>query len=420
MTSYRIPFDVLENFSRDVLIKIGVEPQHAAVVADILTESDRRGHETHGIGRLKPIYYDRVKKGILETAVKYDIVKETSTTAVIDAHNSLGHPISKIAMQMAIDKAKQHGLGMVVCRNSTHYGIAGYYTSMAAAQGCVGMCGTNARPSIPPTGAVENMLGTNPLAFAFPTDEDFDFNLDCATSIAQRGRIEQYVRENRPVPAGWVIDDKGQPCSDAQQVLTGLTKGTHALLPLGGAGEELGGYKGYGYATVVEVLSASLSQANFLRALYGTKPDGSAGPIELGHFFFAANVEAFTTLEEFKKSAGDIMRELRTAKKAHPEDRIYVAGEKECEAYHEQIKLGGVIIEPANQKAIDAMRAEQGLTQYVFPWDAKQDVPITMTEEKPNLKVCKYPEGAVQNMCLDKSMYVGDGCYHACSCHVRK
>jgi L-2-hydroxycarboxylate dehydrogenase (NAD+) len=155
---------------------------------------------------------------------------------------------------------------LVTVRNSTHYGIAGYYALMAVENGMIGITGTNARPSIAPTWGVENMLGTNPLTFGIPTDEEFPFVLDCATSVSQRGKIEVYDRLGKDIPPGWVIDEKGETRTDTKQILVDLVQGKAALTPLGGLGEEQGGYKGYGYATVVEILSAALQQGAFLKA----------------------------------------------------------------------------------------------------------------------------------------------------------
>lgn len=168
-----IDWSTLGNFMKDVFMKVGVPEEDAEICADVLMESDRRGIESHGVNRFKPIYIDRIKLGIQNPITNFEIIKETPTTAVIDGHDGMGHVIGKKSMQMAIDKAKKYGLGMVAVRNSTHYGIAGYYSIMAANAGMIGITGTNARPSIAPTFGVENMLGTNPLTIGFPTDEEF-------------------------------------------------------------------------------------------------------------------------------------------------------------------------------------------------------------------------------------------------------
>jgi LDH2 family malate/lactate/ureidoglycolate dehydrogenase len=222
---YYIDFDTMEQFMIDVFKGVGVPEADARICAEVLITSDKRGIDSHGIGRLKPIYYDRIKLGVQNPVTNFEIVREGPTTAVIDGHHGMGHVIGKKSMQMAIDKAKKFGMGMVAVRNSTHYGIAGYYAIMAADQGMIGITGTNARPSIAPTFGVENMLGTSPLTFGMPTDEEFPFVLDCATSITQRGKIEVYEREGKELPEGWVIGEDGTARTDTKQVLIDLVTG---------------------------------------------------------------------------------------------------------------------------------------------------------------------------------------------------
>ncbi|GHU05697.1 hypothetical protein FACS1894147_12130 [Spirochaetia bacterium] len=201
----------MHDFMRQAFIAAGVPAEDAKVCADVLIESDKRGIDSHGVGRLKPIYLDRIKEGIQFVKTNFEIVRETPSTAVIDGHDGMGHVIGVRAMTMALEKAKKCGLAMTVVRNSTHYGIAGFYALMAAKEDMICFTGTNARPSIAPTFGVENMLGTNPLTIGFPTDEDFPFVIDCATSITQRGKIEHYARIGKTMPSGWVIDEKRPP-----------------------------------------------------------------------------------------------------------------------------------------------------------------------------------------------------------------
>ena len=212
------------------------------------------------------------------------------------------------------------------------------------------------------------MLGTNPLTFGMPTDEEFPFVLDCATSITQRGRIEYYSRIGKSTPSGMVIGRDGQPQTNSDQILSDLNTGKAALAPLGGIGEELAGYKGYGYATVVEILSAALQQGNFLRALTGIGEKGEKVPFHLGHFFIAIDTEAFMGLDSFKKTCGDILRDLRGSVKAPGEDHIYTAGEKEYLVWQER-KNSGVPINDAVQKELIKIRDELGLSQYRFPFE---------------------------------------------------
>ena len=360
-------FDEMHEFMRKTFIAAGVPAEDAVICADVLIESDKRGIDSHGVGRLKPIYLDRIKEGIQFVKTNFEIVRETPSTAVIDGHDGMGHVIGVRAMKMAIEKAKKCGLAMTVVRNSTHYGIAGYYALMAAKEDMICFTGTNARPSIAPTFGVENMLGTNPLTIGFPTDEEFPFIIDCATSTTQRGKIEHYARINKTMPSGWVIDGKGQAVTDPNIALKGLVAGTCALTPVGGIGDELAGYKGYGWATVVEVLSAALQGGSFLKTLTGIGADGSHRPYHLGHWFIAIQIAAFTDPAAFKKTAGDILRELRASKKAEGQTRIYTAGEKEYLAFLERSKTG-IPLNPAVRKSLEAARDEWKVA-FRFSWE---------------------------------------------------
>jgi LDH2 family malate/lactate/ureidoglycolate dehydrogenase len=269
-------------------------------------------------------------------------------------------------MKTAIEKAKKYGLGAVAVKNSTHFGIAGYYSLMAIKEGMIGIAVTNARPSIPPTFGVEPMLGTNPLTAGAPTDESFPFLIDCATSIIQRGKVELYNRINKPLPEGVIITSEGKTETDPGKILEDLGKGKAALLPLGGKGEETSGYKGYGYATLVEVLSAALTGGIYLKDTIGIT-ENDQKRLKVGHFFLAINIEDFLSLKSFIKTAGNIMRGLRSAKKVPGENRIYTAGEKE---YYFEIerKKTGIPISKNLQEDIRIMKEELNLRKYNFPF----------------------------------------------------
>jgi len=363
-----IHVEVLHDFMKDVFKGLGTPEEEAKISADVLIASDLRGIPSHGVQRLK-MYYDRIKNGQHLAVTNFVIVKDEGATAVVDGHHGNGHVISKRCMQMAIDKAKKYGMGMVVARNSTHYGIAGYYALQAIEQGCIGITGTDARPSVAPTFGVEPMLGTNPLTFGFPTDEEFPFVLDCATSIIQRGKVEVYSRENKSLPAGCVVDrETGELRTDTDQVLKDLVTKKAALLPLGGAGEELAGYKGYGYCAVVEILSAALQGGKYMKQLSGIGEKGEKDHFYLGHFFIAIDVEHFMGLETLKRIAGSICHELRHSERAPNAERIYTAGEKEYEA-EKIVREKGVPINESIQKDLITMRDELDLSQYHFPFE---------------------------------------------------
>jgi len=363
-TAY-VPVDVIRRLMVDVFVGLGVPADDADVCADVLITSDLRGIESHGIGRLK-MYFDRIRAGVQFPTTEFRVVRDRGATAVVDGGHGMGHVIGVRSMRMAIDKAKEFGLGAVAVRNSTHYGIAGYYALMAVRAGMAGLVTTNARPSIAPTFGVEPMLGTNPVTFGCPTDEPFPFVIDCATSITQRGKIEVLARDGKPTPAGWAIDAEGRPHTDTPALLEDLVTRAAALLPLGGAGELLGGHKGYGYATMVEILSAALQGGSHTRGLLGWA-DGERVPYKLGHFFLAIDIAHFTELEAFQATAGAICRALRTSQRIPGEERIWTAGEKEHEIEARR-REEGVPINPALQADIKAMESELKLSGYDFPF----------------------------------------------------
>ena len=356
MTAVWVDFDFMEQFMVDVFTGVGVPLEDAKVCAEVLITSDKRGIDSHGVNRLKPMYYNRIKQGIQQPVTKFEVVREGTTTAVVDGNTGMGHLIAKKAMQMAIDKAKKFGTAMVVAKNSTHFGIAGYYAMMAADAGMIGITGTNARPSVSPTYGYEPMMGTNPLTIAMPTDEDFPFVLDPATSIIQRGKVEVAARTGTPIAEGLVIGSEGNFLTDPNEILAKLKEGEASLMPIGGKAET-GGYKGYGYATVVEILSTALQSGPFMRAITG---------VNLGHFFMVYDISAFTDLDDFKKTTGDILRALRASKKIKGHDRIYTAGEKEHLAWLER-KDKGVPLNESLQQEMLQMRDELGLdTRFPF------------------------------------------------------
>ena len=218
MRKITVDWKTITNFVTDALVGVGIHREDAEICTDVLLESDRRGIESHGVNRFKPIYMDRIAAGIQNPVTNLEVIRETRTTAVIDGHDGMGQVIGYKAMKIAIEKAKGYGMGMVAVRNSCHYGIAGYYVTMCTQEGMIGITGTNARPSIAPTFGVENMLGTNPLTIGLPTDEPFPFVLDCATSITQRGKIEYFARIGKDTPSGMVIGRDGNPKTDSKQI----------------------------------------------------------------------------------------------------------------------------------------------------------------------------------------------------------
>jgi len=357
----------LERFMKEGFIALGVPGDDAALCARVLIESDLRGVESHGIGRFK-MYVDRIRDGILRPVTRTSIVRETMNTAVIDGNHGMGHVIAHQAMEKAIALAKTSSIGLVAVRNSTHFGICGYYPSMAIEQNMAGLAFSNARPSTAPTFGVQPAIGTNPISFGAPSDEEYPFLLDIATSTIQRGKIEINAREGKPTAKGLTIDIDGNEPTDSRELLRTLVEGTASLLPLGGAGEELGGHKGYGLGMMVEILCASFSGGSFGKALSGME-GGLHTPHRLGHLFAAINIASFVPIGVFKAITGSIMREIRSSAKAPGHDRIFMAGEKEFEMI-ERRKSEGVPINKSMQDIMIELARELKLGSFNFPFYA--------------------------------------------------
>ncbi len=356
----RVPVSKIYELMQRVFTELGVPESEAKICADVLIESDLSGIESHGVGRLK-MYYDRIKAGVQFVETKIDVIQDFNAIAVWDGNHGMGHLISHRAMQSAIDRAKKFGIGCVAVRNSTHFGICGYYARMACDQDMVGLCFTNARPSIAPLFGVAPMLGTNPICFGAPTNKPYPFIYDAATSISQRGKVEVYARANKPTPEGWAIDKEGKPYTDTQQLLKDLISGDASMVGLGGMEELTGGHKGYGLAVMVEILSAALQSGSFMEQLHGWDSNGKRVPYKLGHLFIAMDISKFTEIEEFKRISGDILTRLQQSPKRPDKDRIWVAGEKEY--YKEkEIREKGIKINENLQKNIDIMLKELNIT----------------------------------------------------------
>jgi L-2-hydroxycarboxylate dehydrogenase (NAD+) len=305
---------------------LGVPTADAYIVADNLVTANLRGVDSHGVARLRR-YVNGIRDGMMVPHPRVRTVVETPATATLDAGGGLGQPVSYRAF--------------VTVRNSNHYGIAAYYAMMALEHDCVGISMTNAAVLVVPTFGRDAVLGTNPIAVAAPAGEERPFVLDMATSAVPRGKLEVYHREGRALPLGWATDEAGEPTTDAAQVLDNLlARRGGGLLPIGGAGELLGGHKGYGLGLLVDVLSAVLSGAAYANLVYPKTPDGQPLPSNIGHFFGAWRIDAFRPLEEFRAAMDDLQRRLKSAPKAEGQDRIYIHGEKEYEEAERRSREG--------------------------------------------------------------------------------
>jgi LDH2 family malate/lactate/ureidoglycolate dehydrogenase len=346
----RVAESDLQGFTARVLRHVGMREADAATVAAVLVASDVRGIASHGVARLD-YYVTMIEAGSIDPAAEPAIASASATTAVLDARNGMGQPAGVRAMTLAIEKAAAHDLGMVVVRHSNHYGIAGYYAMMAIERDMIGISLTNTHTAVAPTGGRAPTYGTNPIAIAVPTAGPVPFVLDMASSVVPRGKLEVAARRGEPLTPGWALDSQGRPTIDAEEALRG------ALLPLGGPAIT-SGYKGYGLAIAIEILSAVLP-GSLYGPLIHTMWDSSS-PSDLGQFFMAINVAAFDDPAAFKARTSDLLRLLKESPPAAGSEQILVAGEKEQRAT-ETNRREGVPLEEKVVAALEKMAEKYSL-----------------------------------------------------------
>lgn len=338
----------LETFVGACFVKLGLSSEEALASAEILVAADARGIESHGVGRLWR-YKNGIQRGIMSGAVQPTILRETPLSLVLDANGAMGLSLSRKTMTRIIEKAKATGAAFSSVRNSNHFGIAGYYTEMAARADMIGLCMTNTAALGVPTFGRKAMFGTNPIAISVPAHSGRMFTLDMATTVVTRGKVEVYEREGKPLPAGWAVDTKGLGTSDAYRLLDDmLYQRGGGILPLGGEGELFSGYKGYGLAEVVDIMTAVLSGGVFGQSVM----DSEATSARVCHFFGAIRLDLFRDPEEIKSDMDRLLGELEHAEPAEGSLRVYYAGLKEHEA-EARCARGGV---PLSQKVADQLR----------------------------------------------------------------
>jgi L-2-hydroxycarboxylate dehydrogenase (NAD+) len=344
------PAERLREFTERVFRKMGVPHADARVAADVLSCADRRGIDSHGVARLST-YVELLGAGRINPKPTPRTVRESASTATLDGDNGLGLVVGPRANDLAMEKADRAGTGWVSVCNTNHYGIAGYYPLRALERDMIGWSMTNSSRGVAPLWGAERMLGTNPIAIAFPGLEEPPIVVDMATSAVAYGKIETAQRTGKTIPEGWAIDSEGRPTTDPAAMTAG-----GALLPLG-SDREHGGHKGYALSLAVDVLCAVLSGANWgpfapSFVLRWTPPARSVGK-GIGHFFGAMRIDAFRDPLEFKAQIDDLVRTLRKTRPAPGTRGPLLPGDPEREAESERA-LRGVPLLPA---VVDDLRA---------------------------------------------------------------
>ena len=307
--------------------KLGVPAGDAEIAANILVASDLRGVDTHGVIRFNPHawYIKWLREGVMTAKPNIRVIKENASTALLDADNGMGFVAGHRAMELAIKKARESGVGIVTVRNSRHYGMSAYYSMLALPHDMIGIAMTNASRQVVPTFGREARFGTNPISFAIPAQQEQAFVLDMATTTAAAGKLELAIRLGKPVPTGWALNEKAEPTTDPK-----VAQQARRLLPLGGS-RESGSHKGYGLGILVEILCGVLT---------GTLTALNPNQEPRGHFFGAIDPSAFRPAAEFKADMDRLIRELKSTPPVEGESRVYVAGEIEFETAEERSERG--------------------------------------------------------------------------------
>lgn len=331
-----LPRQGLTDFCRDVFIAHGLSRDDAALSAAVLVAADARGIPSHGVARL-PRYVGGLENGTIAADGEPQVLHETPLSLALDAQGAMGAPVSQRAMDAAITKAKVSGAGFATVRESNHFGIAAWYAMAALEHDMIGIAMTNTAALGVPTHGTRAMFGTNPIAFAAPAERERAFVLDMSTTAVTYGKIEVYARQGKPLPAGWASDAHGREAVDAASLWESMNRyAGGGLHPLGGAGTALGGHKGYGLATMVDILSGVLSGHGFGQHLHDT-PSAMG---RVGHFFAALRIDMFREAGEFRRDMDQLLSELRSSPPAEGQSRIYYAGLKEIEREDEAARAG--------------------------------------------------------------------------------
>jgi LDH2 family malate/lactate/ureidoglycolate dehydrogenase len=322
----RIEASVLAAFVQRTLAAAGLPATDAAQVAELMVEADLRGSDTHGVIRL-PLYVRRLKAGGINKRPNIRVVRDKPSAALVDGDNGMGHLVMRCAAHTAIEKAKQTGIGWVGARMSNHAGPAALYALMPLAHDMIGIyLAVGSNNHLPPWGARENLLGTNPIAVAIPAAAEPPVVLDMAPTVAAFGKVRLKAQRGEEMPVGWMIDRDGKPLTDAKRADEGF------LLPIGD-------YKGYGLSLIIGLLAGTLNAAAFGKDVvdFVKEPGKTANT---GHAVVALSIAALAPVDEFKRQVDAAVRTMRAAERLPGIERIRLPGEQSHRTRLDRAKSG--------------------------------------------------------------------------------
>ena len=324
--SKRISPEKLTGYCVQVLTKSGLKPQDARIIADVLVMTDTWGTFSHGTGALLN-YVNTIKAGGIDPSAAPTIVEQDNSWALVDGHSSMGMLSSSLAMNLAIEKARNNTISWVGVRNSSHFGAAGYYANMAAENGMIGIAMSNADPNMVVPGARGHVIGNNPLAYAVPAGEEYPLLLDIALSAVAAGKIFAMKSSGKSIPDTWLTDEEGLPTSEV-----GNWPNAGSMLPMAG-------HKGYGIAMLIEVLAGGLTGAGMLNEVKSWILQSSETS-RLGQAFVAIHIGSIIPIDTFKQRIDSVVRQIRESPRAKGSERIYVPGEIEWEKREDALRNG--------------------------------------------------------------------------------
>ncbi len=330
----------IERLVYKIFLKHGMSSNHSKISAKAITNAELIGAPTHGLARLK-MYCDRINKKLINPRPKIKIKKISSSVSHVDANNSIGFVAGEVGIKQAIKNAKKTGIGLVGIKNSGHYGLSGYYAEQAVKKNLIAFCFTNAPPAIAPYGARKSLFGTNPVCFGTPTSNKIPFIFDSSVSIINRGKIRVAARNKKKIPEGVALDKYGKPTTDAIKALAGVQ------LPIAG-------FRGSGFAWMVDILSGVLTGGN-----HGGKVkdpfDDFSGPQNIGHLFFVLKPNLF--IGNYSQRIKENIRRIKRLPKIKGVKEILYPGENKFRRYKKNLKRN--IIIPKNiQKDIEELNVK--------------------------------------------------------------
>lgn len=323
-TAVVVQAEELVTFCRETLLRAGLDPPGAEIVARSLVEADLRGIFTHGVVRLW-LYERRTRAGLIQPSPAMRLTRTGPATAILHGGHGAGQVVGSRAMAEAITLARETGVGCVAATESNHFGIAAYFSMQALPHDMIGLAVSHSDSLMAPYAAAKAFLGSNPMSVAVPTGDEEPMVLDMATTVACMGKVMSAKAKGEPIPLGWAIDAAGKPTTDPEQALEG------ALLPIGT-------YKGYGLALVIEVFSALLAGSPF--GPHVPIPFKIAEIQNLGHFFAALDLRRFLDPAVFKARMDQMIREIKAFPRAPGFAEILVAGEPEARCRKARLRDG--------------------------------------------------------------------------------